>query len=150
MSPAETRQRLSDMLLEQGLVTEAQLKECLDVQRTTGRNLNQVLVERGYLAEEELVVLLSEQLGIPYIRVANYTIPKEVLSQVPEVFARQYLMLPISITGNTLTLAMVNPLNVMAFDEVRMLTGYEIETVIAIESELIAAIESQYAAEPQT
>jgi type IV pilus assembly protein PilB len=138
------KRRLPDLLLEQGLVTEQQLKECGAIQRTSGQNLAHVLVERGYLKEEDLVITLSEQLGIPHIRVANYNIPKEVLAEVPEALARQHLMLPISTTGQVLTLAMANPLNIMALDDLRMLTSYEIEPVVAVESELVEALEKNY------
>jgi len=138
------KRRLPDLLLEQGLVSEDQLRECIALQRSTGQNLAHILVERGYLAEEDLVITLSEQLGIPHIRVANYTIPKDALAEVPETLARQHLMLPISITGDVLTLAMANPLNIMALDDLRMLTSFEIEPVVAVESELEAAIERNY------
>jgi type IV pilus assembly protein PilB len=144
VAPKVMKRRLPDMLLEQGLVTEEQLKECIPLQRTTGQNLAHILVERGYLSEEDLVVTLSEQLGIPHIRVANYNIPKDVLEEVPESLARQHLMLPISITGEVLTLAIANPLNIMALDDLRMLTSYDIEPVVAVESELAAAIEKNY------
>jgi len=132
------------MLLEQGLVTEEQLKECIALHRSTGDSLPHILVERDYLSEEDLVVTLSEQLEIPHIRVANYNIPKEVLTEVPESLARQHLMLPISTTGGVLTLAMVNPLNIMALDDLRMLTSFEIEPVVVVESELVEAIERHY------
>ena len=144
MTTRVAKRRLPDLLLEQGLVTEEQLRECIAIQRTSGQNLAHVLVERQYLAEEDLVITLSEQLGIPHIRVANYNIPKDVLAEVPETLARQHLMLPISITGDVLTLAMVNPLNIMALDDLRMLTSFEIERVVAVESELVAAIEKNY------
>lgn len=132
------------MLLEQKLVTEAQLRECMNLQRQTGQSLATLLVEKGYLGEEDLVVTLSEQLGIPHIRVAHYSIPKEILSEVPESLARQYLMLPVSVTGDVLTLAMADPLNIMALDDLRMLTSYEIEPVVAVASELEAAINRHY------
>ncbi|HPC16062.1 MAG TPA: ATPase, T2SS/T4P/T4SS family [Candidatus Hydrogenedentes bacterium] len=144
MATKVIKRRLPDLLLEQGLVTEEQLKECIALQRATGQNLAHILVERKYLSEEDLVITLSEQLGIPHMRVANYNIPKNVLAEVPETLARQHTMLPISITGDVLTLAMSNPLNIMALDDLRMLTSYEIEPVVAIESELLAAIEKNY------
>lgn len=139
-----TKRRLPDMLLEQGLVTAEQLNECITAQRATGQSLPHILVGRGYLSEEDLVVTLSEQLGIPHMRVGNYNIPKEVIAEVPETLARQHLMLPISITGSVLTLAMANPLNIMALDDLRMLTSFDIEPVVAVESELVAAIEKNY------
>ena len=138
------KRRLPDMLLEQELVTEAQLKECIRLHRSTGRSLPHILVEKEYLSEEDLVITLSEQLNIPHFRLTNYSIQKEVLNEVPETLARQYLILPVSVTGDVLTLAMANPLNIMALDDLRMLTSYEIERVVAAESELVGAIEKNY------
>lgn len=132
------------MLLEQDLIQEEQLRECVAIQRQSGANLASILVEKGYLNEEDLVITLSEQLGIPHIRVAHYNIPKEVLDEVPETLARQYQMLPVSITGDVLTLAMADPLNIMALDDLRMLTSYEIEPVVAVQSELRDTIEKHY------
>lgn len=146
MAASPPKQRLDRVLLEQELVTKEQLQECMALQRQTGQNLAHLLVEKGYLSEEDLVVTLSEQLGIPHIRVANYNIPQEVLEQVPESLARQYQMLPVSVTGDVLTLAMADPLNIMALDDLRMLTSYQIEPVVAVHSELTATIEKHYGA----
>ena len=140
------KKRLGDVLLEQELIEEAQLKECISIQRQSGGSLASVLVSKGYLDEEDLVVTLSEQLGIPHIRVAHYNIPQEVLDEVPETHARQYEMLPVSVTGDVLTLAMADPLNIMALDDLRMLTSYEIEPVVAVQSELQETIEKHYGA----
>ena len=144
MASRTTKARLGDVLLEQELITREHLDECVALQRQTGQSLAHILVEKGYLGEEDLVVTLSEQLGIPHIRVMNYNIPKEVLREVPESLARQYYMLPVSVTGDVLTLAMSDPLNIMALDDLRMLTSYEIEPVVAVESELVQAIEKNY------
>ncbi|MBL7646349.1 MAG: Flp pilus assembly complex ATPase component TadA [Candidatus Hydrogenedentes bacterium] len=144
MATRATKKRLPDMLLEQNLVTQEQLQECINQHRQTGQSLPSLLVQNEYLSEEDLVITLSEQLGIPHIRVAHYSIPKEVLSEVPETLARQYQMLPVSVTGDVLTLAMADPLNIMALDDLRMLTSYEIEPVVAVASELAAAIDKHY------
>lgn len=144
MPPKIAKRRLGDVLLEQQLITQEQLQECIAVQRSSGQSLASVLVSKGYLGEEDLVVTLSEQLGIPHIRVANYNIPQEVLNEVPESLARQYQMLPVSVTGDVLTLAMSDPLNIMALDDLRMLTSYEIEPVVAVQSELNDAISKHY------
>ncbi|MFP4502734.1 MAG: GspE/PulE family protein [Candidatus Hydrogenedentota bacterium] len=138
------KKRLPDMLLEQELVSKEQLQECLSLQRTSGHSLSKILVSKGYLSEEDLVVTLSEQLGIPHIRVAHYAIQKDVLAEVPETLARQYQMLPVSVTGDVLTLAMADPLNIMALDDLRMLTSYDIEPVVAVSSELEDAINRHY------
>ncbi len=132
------------MLLEQELITKEQLQECIAIHRSTGESLARILLNRNYLSEEDLVVTLSEQLSIPHIRVAHYNIPKEVLDEVPESLARQYQMLPVSVTGDVLTLAMADPLNIMALDDLRMLTSHEIEPVVAVQSELVAAIDKNY------
>ncbi|MDX9973718.1 MAG: ATPase, T2SS/T4P/T4SS family, partial [FCB group bacterium] len=150
MPPKISKRRLGDVLLEQGLISKEQLEESVAAQRATGQNLAHIMVQRGYLQEEDLVITLSEQLGIPHFRVGNYNIAKEVLTEVPESLARQYQMLPISVTGDVLTLAMVDPLNIMALDDLRMLTSYEIEPVIAVESELLEAIEKNYGAGKQS
>ncbi len=144
MATKVAKKRLGDVLLEQDLITDEQLRECINLQRQSGSNLASVLVEKGYLDEEDLVVTLSEQLGIPHIRVAHYNISQEVLDEVPEALARQYQMLPVSVTGDVLTLAMSDPLNIMALDDLRMLTSYEIEPVVAVQSELIETIEKHY------
>lgn len=144
MATKTSKKRLGDVLLEQELIEEEQLKECIEIQRRSGGNLASVLLEKGYLNEEDLVVTLSEQLGIPHIRVANYDIPQEVLDEVPEALARQYQMLPVSVTGDVLTLAMSDPLNIMALDDLRMLTSFEIEPVVAVQSELMETIEKHY------
>ena len=144
MAPKIAKRRLGDVLLEQELVNTEQLQECIQIQRTTGQSLASILVAKKYLSEEDLVITLSEQLGIPHIRVMNYNIPQEVLNEVPESLARQYQMLPVSVTGDVLTLAMGDPLNIMALDDLRMLTSYEIEPVVAVQSELVDAINRHY------
>lgn len=150
MATKTTKRRLGDVLFEQGLITEAQLRECVTLQRNTNQSLGAVLLEKGYINEEDLVMTLSDQLAIPHIRVANYRIPQEVLDEVPESLARQYQMLPVSITGDVLTLAMADPLNIMALDDLRMLTSYEIERVVALSSELSEAINRHYGGKSNT
>jgi len=142
--PKVVRRRLPDMLLEQGLITQEQLQECIALHRSTGESLARILVKQKYVSEEDLVITLSEQLGIPHIRLAHYNIPKEVLDEVPESLARQYQMLPVSVTGDVLTLAMADPLNLQALDDLRMLTSHDIEPVVAVQSELLAAIDRHY------
>lgn len=144
MATKVSKKRLGDVLIEQDLLTEEQLRECVNLQRQKGGNLASILVEKEYLSEEDLVVTLSEQLGIPHIRVAHYNIPEEVLEEVPESLARQYLMLPVSVTGGVLTLAMADPLNIMALDDLNLLTSYQIKPVVAMQTELKDTIEEHY------
>jgi type IV pilus assembly protein PilB len=139
-----SKNRLGDVLIHQQLVSDEQLRECINIQRQQGGNLASILVQQDYLSEEDLVVTLSEQLEIPHIRVSNYNIPEEVLVQVPESLARQYLILPVSVTGDVLSLAMADPLNIMALDDLSLLTSYEIKPVVAMQSELKETIEKHY------
>ncbi len=142
--PKTGKRRLGEVLLEQGLVSVTQLEESIALHRSTGQSLAHILVEKQYVSEEDLVVTFSEQLGIPHIRLSNYNISKDVIKEVPESLARQHLILPVSMTGDVLTLAMADPLNIMALDDLRMLTSYDIETVVAAESELMEAIDRNY------
>ncbi len=143
--PAKTfKRRLADVLLEQELISEAQLRECIALQRSTGESLANLLLHKRFIEEEVLVAAFSEQLQIPYIRVANYKIPPEVLAAVPEPLACQHQVLPISVKGNSLTLAMADPQNLVAIDDIRGHTGYDIEPVVAMASELTEAIERNY------
>lgn len=144
MDGVSPKKRLNDLLVEQGLVSAAQLRECLELQRQSRKNLLAILIEKGYVAEEEMVVVLSDQLGLAHIRISNYHISEEVLAEVPATLARQYGMLPVMLTDNVLTLAMSNPLNQMALDDLRLLTSHDLELVIAMPSELNDAIEKYY------
>ena len=142
---AKTAQkRLGDILLEQELVDAEQLTEAMAHQRRTGKPLPYVFVELGYVSEEDIVVTLSEQLQVPHLRVDSYRIPLEVIGQIPAALARQYQLIPVSVAGNTLTIAMSDPLNIMALDDLRMLTGHEIEVVVSMGSEIRDSIDKYY------
>lgn len=138
------KKRLGDILLEERLLTEVQLSQALYEQRRTGQPLVVTLINSGVVSEEDIVITLSEQLGIPHLRVDNYEIPPEVLAEVPESIARRYHLIPVAKTGNSLTIAMADPLNIVAIDDVRMLMGYEIETVVSQDSEIKKAIDKYY------
>ncbi len=138
------KKRLHEILLDLRIITKEQLNECIKIQQQTGKNIQDILLEKGYINEINLVETLTEHLQIPHIRVSNYAIPKEILELVPESLAKQHQVLPISVTGNILTLAMANPLNILAIDDIRMITGKEIEPVIVMPSELREAIEKNY------
>ena len=139
------RKRLGDILIEEKLLTQEQLSQALYEQRRTGKPLAVILIATGVVSEEDIVITLSEQLGIPHLRVESYEIPAEVLAEVPEGIARRYHLIPVAKTGNSLTIAMSDPLNIVAVDDVRMLTGYEIEAVVSLDSEVKKAIERYYA-----
>ena len=138
------KKRLGDILIEERLITSEQLSQALYEQRRTGKPLAVILIHSGIVSEEDIVITLSEQLGIPHLRVQSYDIPPEVLAEVPEGIARRYHLIPVAKTGNSLTIAMSDPLNIVAVDDVRMLTGHEIETVVSLDSEVKKAIDRYY------
>jgi len=139
-----TNKRLGDFLIEQGLLTQEQLDDGLKGARRDGQTLQQNLLKLGFVTEEDIAVALAEQLGYPLLRIDNYNIPPEVVEYVPESLARQHHLIPISQTGNTLTIAMSDPLNIMSIDDIRMWSGHEIEIIVALRSEISRAIDKYY------
>ncbi|MBI5116603.1 type IV-A pilus assembly ATPase PilB [Candidatus Poribacteria bacterium] len=138
------KKRLGDILIEEHLLAHEQLQQALSEQRRTGQPLVAILINSGLVSEEDIVITLSEQLGIPHLRVESYDIPTEVLAEIPEGIARRYHLIPVAKTGKSLTIAMSDPLNIVAIDDVRMLTGYEVETVVSLDSEIKKTIDRYY------
>lgn len=132
--------RLGDLLVEAGYITPEQLQKALERQEVTGQRPGKVLVELGYVTEQDIIQVLEFQLGIPHISLYKHSIDPEVARSIPYSIARRHQVLPIKRSGNKLTLAMVDPLNVVAIDEVRLLTEAEVEPVIATEEEINQAI----------
>ena len=138
------RKYLSDLLLEQHLVTEEEIEECKAIARKTRKGLANILIEKEYIHERDLVIALCECLGITHIRLARYKVSDKVLKLVPENLARRYEVLPVSATDYALTLAMVDPLRLTVIDTLSQMAGLEIQPVVAIRSELLTAIEKNY------
>jgi len=140
----DTRKRIGDILVEQGLLTKKQLKAVLARHRSTGQSVTRLLIEMDLVDEEAIVATLSRHCSVPYIRLGAYTIAQEVARMVPETVAQRHMLIPVSLTGNVLTVAMADPSDVTAVDEVRRLTDCEIEVMVAVLSELRAAIDRCY------
>ncbi|MFH1687140.1 MAG: ATPase, T2SS/T4P/T4SS family [bacterium] len=139
-----TRRRIGDVLVENGQITTEQLQEALELQRRSGRRLGEILVELGYLTEEQMTLAMSERLDIPKISLGQMVIDPSVVQAVSVDVARRYTLIPIFEIGNVLTLAMADPLNVIAIDEVRYSTGREIRRAVASPTEIRAAIDEYY------
>lgn len=137
-------EKIGEMLLKSGLITEQQLQEALQLQKTNGGKIGFNLVKLGYVKEEDITSLLSEQYGVPAIHLEHFDIDESVLKHIPADMAQKFLMIPIERTGATLTVAMADPSNVFAIDQVRFLTGYTIEPVVASEASIRKAIEKCY------
>jgi type IV pilus assembly protein PilB len=136
--------KLGEILIREKNLTPAQLREALEYQRLNGGRLGYTLVKLGMVGEEEVVAALSRQYGVPAVNLASLEIDEEVLRLIPREVAQRYCVLPISRVGTTLTLAMADPANVYAIDDIKFVTGFNIEPVVASEVGLMRLIEQYY------
>lgn len=141
---ASKRKRLGELLIESGLLTAEQLKNALDIQKKTGERLGRALINLDYITEERMIEVLEFQLGIPHINLSDIIVKEEVASLIPVALAERYQIIPIKREGKKLTVAMVDPTNFFALDDVRMITGCEVEPVIAAEGEVKRVISQSY------
>jgi type IV pilus assembly protein PilB len=143
-------QRLGDLLLKAKIITPEQLTQALKVQKEQGgARLGSILVKLGYVTDEEVTTFLSRQYGVPAINLNYFDLDPAVVKLVPQETANRYQVLPLSRVGSSLTIAMADPTNVFAIDDVKFMTGFNIEPVVASETAIAAAIEKAYAAPEQ-
>jgi type IV pilus assembly protein PilB len=142
-------QRLGDLLVREKVITEQQLEQSLKVQKQTGGRLGSVLVNLGFLSEEDVTNFLSRQYGVPAINLNYFEIDPAVVKLVPHETAKRYQILPLSRVGASLTIAMVDPTNVFAMDDIKFMTGFNIEPVVASETAILEGIEKVYATQQQ-
>ncbi|MGD8382963.1 MAG: ATPase, T2SS/T4P/T4SS family [Syntrophobacterales bacterium] len=139
------RKRLGEILRDEGVISEQQLQAALERQKTEkGLRIGEVLVAMGAATAEDVAQAIWQQRQIPYVDLDNYALDPKVIELVPEKLARAYLALPIFKIGNALTVAMADPLNVIAVDDLRSKTGCEIETVISTEEKIVRCLENYY------
>jgi type IV pilus assembly protein PilB len=136
--------QLGELLLERSVISKAQLNEALIAQQDKGGLIGEILVDLGFVKEEDIAQALTAQYGFPYLPLANYEISPEVARIIPERVARQFLIIPIDKIGNNLTLAMSNPLNVQAIEDVELICGCNVQTFVSTSSDIKAAIEKYY------
>jgi type IV pilus assembly protein PilB len=138
------RKRIGDILIEKGIVTTVQIDDALKEQERSGRKLGNILVETGIITEDQFIEAISERLNVPKISLVNLVIDPMIITIVPVELARRYTLIPVFKLGNNLTIAMVDPVNVIAIDELKYITKCEIKRVIATSSEINAAIDQYY------
>ncbi len=140
---------MADIFVESGLVSEEQLSQALDKQRQlkTQEPVGDLLVSMGLISERDRVRCLGEQWGVPYLDLTDIQISEDVVSAVTQELARRFKIIPIERTPKKLTLAMKNPLDIFAIDEIRLITGKEVAAVIATEEDIITAISANYRTE---
>ncbi len=139
-------QRLGDLLVKEKIITHDQLDRALKAQRESGPNsrLGSTLVHLGFVSDEEVTNFLSRQYGVPAINLQYFEIDSSVVKLIPEETAKRYQILPLSRVGASLTIAMVDPTNVFAMDDIKFMTGFNIEPVVASESAIMDAIDKAY------
>jgi type IV pilus assembly protein PilB len=140
--------RIGELLLKEKRISAEQLQEALNYQRTNGGKLGANLVKLGYVKDDEITSLLSKQYGVPSIALHQFEIDPAVIKLVPGETARKYQIVPLSRAGATLTIAMTDPTNVFAMDDVKFMTGYNVEPVVASETAVLDSIDKYYGVSP--
>ncbi|RPH36084.1 MAG: type II secretion system protein GspE, partial [Planctomycetota bacterium] len=136
--------RIGELLLKEKRITPEQLQEALNYQKGNGGKLGLNLIKLGFVKDEEITALLSRQYGVPSISLADFEIDQSVIKLVPAETAQKYQILPLNRAGATLTIAMTDPTNVFAMDDIKFMTGYNVEPVVASESAVVEAIQRYY------
>src|SRR5215469_3533214 len=136
--------RLGELLLREKRISPAQLQEALGHQRTNGGRLGSSLVKLGFLKDEDISQILSRQYGVPAVTVEQFDVEAAIIRLIPAETAIKYQILPISRSGTTLTLAMSDPTNVFAMDDIKFMTGLHVEAVVASETAIREAIDRYY------
>ncbi len=137
--------RIGELLLKEKRITPAQLQEALNYQKTQGGKLGYNLVKLGFVKDEEITALLSKQYGVPSINLTQFEIDAGIIKLIPSETAYKYQIVPLSRAGATLTIAMTDPTNVFAMDDIKFMTGYNVEPVVASETAVLEAIQRYYA-----
>ncbi|MDD5775667.1 MAG: ATPase, T2SS/T4P/T4SS family, partial [Candidatus Omnitrophica bacterium] len=141
---ASLKDRLTDILIKNNLITPEQLNQALEEQRIKGGKLSDIIVALKFVSESNLISVLSQSMNFPLIDLKRFKVDTETARLVPSTIARHYQIIPVSKIGDTITLAMADPLNVFAIDHVASLTGYKINPIISSLQDIMQAIETSY------
>jgi type IV pilus assembly protein PilB len=137
-------ERLGELLVRRNIITPEQLKKAFEEQKSNGSRLESTLVKLGYIKEDELLSFLSAQYRVPSIKLSKVEVNPGVIKLIPASIAKKHFVVPTNRMGVKLTLAMVDPSNILVIDEIKFITGFRVEPVIASESEIIDAIKKYY------
>lgn len=130
------RKRLGDLLVDLKIISKEQLQEALQIQKKTGSRLGKILIDKGFISSEELMEVLEFQLGIPHVNLDKYYIDPEAVRTIPESLAKRLKAIPIKKEDNKLLVAMSDPMDLFAIDDIKMTTGYDVQPVIASEEDI--------------
>ncbi|HEV2175430.1 MAG TPA: type IV-A pilus assembly ATPase PilB, partial [Nitrospira sp.] len=143
-SPHSMSSRLGEILIKENLITSDQLKQALEHQKSTGGRLGTCLMKLGFISDDEITGVLSRQYGVPSINLKYYEVDATVVKLIPQDTAIRYQIVPLSRVGSTLTIAMTDPTNVFAMDDIKFMTGFNVEPVVASETAIAEAISKFY------
>ena len=140
--------RLGELLVREKLISLSQLRQAQDEQPRSGQNLNAALAKLGFVSDQDITNFLSQQYRVPTIQLDEYEIDGDILKLVQRDQCERHKVIPVSRAGSSLIVAMADPTNLHAIDDLKFLTGYNIEPVIASENAILAAIERNYSVGP--
>jgi type IV pilus assembly protein PilB len=140
----QTGARIGELLVREKLISSLQLAKAIEGQRQAGGRLGHQLTKLGYIEENELTSFLSKQYGVPSINLADFEIDPEVLKLLPKEVVVRHQVIPISRTGTTLIVAMADPSNIYAIDDIKFITSFQIDVVVASETQIAEAVEKYY------
>lgn len=138
------KKRIGDLLIEAGVISEQQLTEALGIQKQTGSRLGTILIEHNYVSEAQIMEVLEAQLGIPFVDLNGVTIPAEIQRLIPHQLIRRHNVVPVKLEQNLLYVAMEDPLNFIAIEDLEMATNYEIVPVISFKDSINLMINRFY------
>src|SRR3989338_6086185 len=138
------KEKLTKILIDKKLLSQGDLEKALVLQKAKGGSLGDILVELGLISKSDLMIILSQELGIPPINLSRYKIDPAVIKLIPKKIARQYRIMPISKMGDTLTIALSDPLNIFTVDDIKALIGFRINPIVTTEKDIREAIGQYY------
>ncbi len=145
------RKRIGELLIENGLITQDQLDDALDIQRTSsGELIGKIMINLGFVTERDILNMYSKQLGVPFVDLSRMKIVPAIAKSLQPHVAQKHKVIPISKDKRKIVLAMVNPLNVFAIDEVKLTTGLDVVPVLAQEEQLLLAVHANYGVDEST
>lgn len=136
--------QLGELLVDMGRITRDQLNHALEVQKDKGGLIGQVMVDLGYVTEEAIAQTITAQYGFPYLPLESYEIDPEIVKMIPKNVATQYCLIPLDKIGRNLTVAMANPLNNQAVEDIALLSGLYVQVFVSTAGDIKKAIEKYY------
>lgn len=136
--------QLGEVLVERGIITTEQLKLCIQIQKEQGGLLGEILVDRQFATELDIAQAIASQYGFPYLPLLNYDVDPEIAKSVPEDVCRKYGLIPVDRIGDHLTLAMANPLNAGAIEDVEKMTSCRVLFFVSVGQDIKTTIENLY------